>query len=108
MSSGGEIVTDSYYTVSDGRALYVFTTTYVRADGSQVSAQQRLSAASWPDAVDDVAFTPGELRGARDGPRADLPRPRADAGTTDGLTGQARSLTIATRSATESTTRVGR
>jgi hypothetical protein len=59
---GGRVVADSYRLRLGMDTVFVFTTTFVRDNGSEVNAIQQVKSDTWAHAVADVAFGPAQLQ----------------------------------------------
>ncbi len=77
LPSGGYVVNDSFVGVVDlNDPYFVFASTYVRPDGSQVDVRQKVSAAdTWREAVREVTYAPDQLTDLLTDPDLDFPDP---------------------------------
>lgn len=62
VAGGGFVLSDSFVYADHGDAVYAFTTSFARPDGTVATVQQRVVANSWADAEGRLAFTSTQLR----------------------------------------------
>ncbi|HEX4472571.1 MAG TPA: hypothetical protein VH085_11415 [Nocardioides sp.] len=75
LSDGSTLVTDSFTLVEGGAPHYWFTTTLTRADGMVVTANQRITADSWPEATDRRTYDPTQTAALVEDPALTFPDP---------------------------------
>ncbi|HEX4685406.1 MAG TPA: hypothetical protein VH228_01395 [Nocardioides sp.] len=73
--AAGRLVSDSYTLDLAAGKVFVFTTTLVRPDGSEVAALERVTASSWAEAAGERALTSDDLQPLLTDPRMDFPDP---------------------------------
>lgn len=75
LGDGSTLVEDSYTLTRDGQPEYWFTTALVRPDGSVVTANQRVTADAWPQAISRRTYSPSQTSALVQDPTLTFPDP---------------------------------